>query len=697
MVETTFQGTPEWYGGTQGILKPLLERARNESLAQYQPYGGERIAQFAPFQEEAFRLASQEANAPYYPQLYEQAQGAIQGGLGQNVSGTIAPYLQRGTASPVENIQQYMNPYQEQVVNNIGRLGSRNLLENILPNVQNRFVGAGQYGSTQQQNLTNRAIRDNQEAVSQAQANALQGGYNTALQTAIGQQGRSLEAGQLAGTTAGRDIERQMLGAEALQNLAGTRQAQALRNVGVLGQLGGQQQQQAQNAANVAYQEFQNQRNYPFFQTARLNEIARGLPVNTQQFASSVSPTPPMAPQASPYTQAGGLLAGATGAFNQRYAHGGEVKKLTHHRHYAEGGSLNPIQQGANTAIDTAELKSMRDQATNLARPQVDPFWASIARGGFNIAANRQPGVLAKLGQAGGEGLNEYQSQLAQQDQRGLQSAKIMNMIENTKRLQADRNRTHELSREKYGLQQSKLGLEREKFEHQKGLYEQGLKGLKGAQGRAGEDFYKKSNQTALEEARKSISTLSTLKSNLNSLKGLAEKLDTGPTKGRIARTSSTLGSLAGVGSAEDIDAFDSLTNSLVLDLGNQLKGSQVALGKLKIIEQSKPQLTKVKGGNIEIINHMKDLTSLAEEKARFINKALKSNFNAIDAEDAFNQYADAKLEYEEKGEKFPNKPKDFLEGIESGKEVGLTPSSPEAIDLSSMSDEELQRIAGVS
>jgi hypothetical protein len=710
MVDLTFQGTPEWYGGKEGILKPLLERARNESLAQYEPYQGERIAQFAPFQEEAFRLASQEANAPYYPQLYEQAQGAIERGLGQNVSGTIAPYLQRGTESPLQNVQAYMNPYQEQVVSNIGRLGSRNLLENILPNVQNRFVGAGQYGSTQQQNLTNRAIRDTQEAVSQAQANALQGGYNTALQTAVGQQEKALQAGQLAGTTAGRDIERQMLGAEALQNLAGTRQGQALRNVGVLGQLGGQQQQQAQNAANVAYQEFQNQRNYPFFQTARLNEIVRGLPVNTQQFGASISPTSPAAPQASPYTQAGGLLAGATGAFGQRFAHGGEVKKLTHHRHYADGGPLNPIQQGANTAIDTAELKAMRDQATNLARPQVDPFWASIARAGFNIAANRQPGVLAKLGQAGGEGLNEYQAQLAQQDQRGLQSAKIMNMIDNTRRLQAERNRSHELEKEKFGqhqkefgmhhgIQQGHLGLAREKFEHEKGLFEQGLKGATRGQGRggAGEDFYKKSNQTALEEARKSISTLSTLKSNLNSLKGLAEKLDTGPTKGRIARTSSTLGSLAGVGSAEDIDAFDSLTNSLVLDLGNQLKGSQVALGKLKIIEQSKPQLTKVKGGNIEIINHMKDLTSLAEEKARFINKSLKSNINAIDAEDAFNQYADAKLEYEEKGEEFPNKPEDFLEGIESGREVGLTPSSPAPIDLSSMSDEELQKIAGVS
>lgn len=686
MAETSFQGTPEWYGGGSGIIKEIIERSRRQAELPYETYRGERIAPFSQLQNQSFDLAQRYAQPA--PQ-YGQAQGSIQGALNRNIGTEISPYIQRGTAAPgAAEIGQFLNPYQQQVIENIGRYGSRNLTENILPNIQNRFISSGQYGSTGHQNLTGRAIRDTQEGISQAQAQALHGGYNTALQAALGQQERQLQAGQLAGTTAGKDVERQLLGAEALQNLAGAEQTHGLRGVGVLNQLGGQQQQQEQNAANTAYQNFQAQQNFPYQQTARLNEIARGLPVSKQVYENTVQPTPPLEPQASPYTQMGGLLMGVTGAMNQRkgYAHGGEVKKLSHHRHYAEGGSLSPIQQGANAAIDTTELRAMRDQAQNLSRPQVDPFWASISRAGFNMAANRQPGVLAKLGEAGNAGLNEYQSQLSNQDNRGLQSAKIMNMIDNTRRLQAERNRSHELEREKFGqhqkefgmthgIQQAHLGLAREKLNQDRT--------------RGEDDLYKKSNQSALEEARKSITTLPALKSNLNLLESLAKKLDTGPTKGRIARTSSTLGSLAGVGSSEDIDQFDSLTNSLVLDLGNQLKGSQIALGKLKIIEQSKPQLTKVKGGNIEIIHHMQDLAKLAEEKARFINKALKSNINAIDAEDAFNQYADAKLEYEEKGEKFPNTPQDFLEGIESG-------LSPKGEDLSSMSDEELMKIAGI-
>ncbi len=202
--------------------------------------------------------------------------------------------------------------------------------------------------------------------------------------------------------------------------------------------------------------------------------------------------------------------------------------------------------------------------------------------------------------------------------------------------------------------------------------------------------MFKKSNQAAIEESRKSLSTLAPLESNLHKLLSLAERLDTGPTKGRIANASSTLGSLIGVGSAEDIDMFNSLKNSLVLDLGNQLKGSAVALGKLKIIDASKADITKVKGANIENIKHMQGLISLAKEKGRFINQSIKSGINALEAEDAFNQYADAKLEYEDKGDKFPNKPDDFLEGAEY-KDPENSPSS----DLSSMSDEELEKIAG--
>src|SRR5882672_3662173 len=701
MVET-FQGTPDWYGGSEGIIKKLVERARKESLANYQPYKGQRIAPFNPLQNNSFRLAEQEVNNPLYPRLYGEAGNAIRNALGEDISQVVNPYIQSATADPTANIGQYMNPYTERVVDQISQLGNRNLQENILPNINTRFIGAGQYGSSGHQDITNRAIRDTTSGIAQAQGQALQGGYNTALQTAVGQQERNLQAGQLAGSTAEQDLKNKIIGADSLQNLASNQQSQALRGSAILGQLGGQQQQQAQNQANTAYQEFQNQRNYPFFQTARLNEIARGLPVNTQQFHNVSGP---QAPQASSWTQGGGLLASAAGAFNQRpqgFAAGGAVKKLTSYRHYAAGGAAtNPIQAGVNDAMDTAELKSMRDEAARLQTPQVDPFWAAIARGGASIAANRQPGVLAALGQGMQEGLNEYQGQLANQDKRSLGSAKIMNMIDNTRRLQADRDRSHQLNLEKFsqhqkefgmshGVHQAQLGLAQEKFELDKQLYEEGKKG------KSTPDFYKKSNEAAIEEARKSLSSLPALKSNLKNLKKLADSLDTGPVRGTIAKGSSTVGSLLGMGKAEDIDNFDSLTNQLVLDLSNQLKGSTVALGKLKIIEQSKPQLTKVKGANQEIINHMQDLTTLAEEKGRFLKKSLQNGINALDVEDAFNQYADAKLDYEEKeGKKFPNKPEDFLDGMIFEKGIQSSEPKTEGIDIQSMSEEELRKIAG--
>lgn len=480
MVDLTLGNSPEWYGGATGIVKNQNERARNLGAEPYQTFRGEKLAPFSNLQNQSFDLAQRYAQpSPYYG----QAQGAIQGGLGRNVGTEISPYLQSATTVPgAAEIGQFFNPYQQQVVENIGRLGSRNLMENILPGIQNRFISSGQYGSTGQQNLTNRAIRDTQEGISQAQASALHGGYNTALQSALGQQERQLQAGQLAGTTAGRDAERQLLGGEALQNLAGAEQTHGLRGVGLLSQLGGQQQQQQQNAHNIAVQDFMAEKRHPYEQLKYEHEIARGLPVTSQVYSQNIQSVQPPQPQASPYSQMGGLLMGVTGAANQRqgYAHGGEVRKLSHHRHYAEGGSLSPIQQGANAAIDTAELKSMRDQAQNLSRPQVDPFWAAISRAGFNMAANRQPGVLAKLGEAGNAGLDEYHSQLANQDNRGLQSANIMNMIDNTRRLQAERNRSHELEREKFGqhqkefgmthgIQQAHLGLDREKLKYLQG------------------------------------------------------------------------------------------------------------------------------------------------------------------------------------------------------------------------------------
>lgn len=740
MVDLTFQGTPGWYG-----TKELAQRAEENSRIPFQRYNERRIAPFSGQQTLGFNIAEREATNPEYQQNYGEAIGTVRNATGQNILPQLQPYLTQATQNPTINAQQYMNPYQDQVVNRIGTLASRNLTENILPKVRDSFIGAGQYGSTGHQDLTGRAIRDTQEAVAGAQGQALQGGYNTAMNTAVGQQERNLQTGQLLGSSQENQIRRQLAGAEGLQALSQGQQTQGQRTAGILSQLGGQQQQQNQNELATQYQDWQNEMNYPHEQVKRFSEIQRGLPAtNFQQYTAS---NPVTVPTASPWTQGAGLVAGLGGAFNQRpgFAKGGyvmnTVKKLPrpsvkHLRHYASGGATpqGPIQRGVNDALDTAELRHMREEAINLSKPQVDPFWAAISRAGFNVAANRQPGVLAAIGEGANAGLNEYQSQLSSQDNRGLQSAKIMNLIDATRRMQSENDRKYELETEQFGqkkkefemshgLEASRVGMmkskearEAEEYEGKKGLIEgpgnmlynlnkdeegnriatplKGLLEVKSKKELASENaLYKKSNESAVEEARKSLSNLPALKSNLNSLKGLANKLDTGATSGRIAKMSSTAGSLVGVGKAEDIDNFDALTNQLVLDLGNQLKGSQIALGKLKIIENSKPQLNKVKGANLEIIKHMEDLAKLSEEKSRFIMKSLKSDVNAIEAEDAFNKYADAKLEFEESGKKFPNKPEDFLEANEFESTVGQArEASPE---LESMSEEELRRIAG--
>jgi hypothetical protein len=718
MVET-FHGTPDWYGGSEGIIKKLVERARDESLSRYRPYGGERIAPFTPMQKSGFRLAEDEVNNPRYNRLYGESANAIRNALGENISDTISPYLQGATANPTANIDQYMNPYTDRVVDQIATLGNRNLQENILPSVQNKFINAGQYGSTGHQNFTNRAVRDTAEGIAQAQGEALQGGYNTALQTSVGQQERKLQAGQLAGSTANQDVRNKLVGSDALQNLASNQQTQGLRGATVLGQLGGQQQQQAQNQANTAYQEYQNERNFPLFQTARLNEIVRGLPVNTQQFGSSAGP---QAPQASPWTQGAGLLASAAGAFNQRppgFAKGGSIKKLSAYRHYAEGGrsTPNPIQAGVNDAMDTAELKSMRDEATRLQTPQVDPFWAAIARGGASIAANRQPGALAALGQGMQEGLSEYQGQLKNQDNRGLQSAKIMNLIDNTRRLQAERDRTHQLNLEKFGQHKKEFGLthglaqekwkaEKEKINQEKNLikgpggmmYEIGEKdGKRFAIPLEGMDFTppktkaeidhsKKINEEAKKNYEKRIKSNAKITETLENLEKSNKEIGTGEIEGFISNipllgkpVASAIKSLRGGQTA--IDRMKMGSNDLVSEQFKSLPAKAQSVAHHGTLKAGKPDEHYTFSANEANINEKKEEQKREVEKAKFGLKMLKKytdkygnpQYDAPDIEAAYDNYYTAKKNHESLGKgKFSKKPEDFLveEKLEFGQET---------------------------
>jgi hypothetical protein len=100
-----------------------------------------------------------------------------------------------GTAAP-EIVGGYMNPYQDYVVDEMGRLTQRNVQENVLPALGAAATGTGQFGSRRQQQVTGNTLRDIQSDLLGRQYQALSGGYDTATKAAQNDLQRQLQAGQ---------------------------------------------------------------------------------------------------------------------------------------------------------------------------------------------------------------------------------------------------------------------------------------------------------------------------------------------------------------------------------------------------------------------------------------------------------------------------------------------------------------------
>lgn len=95
-----------------------------------------------------------------------------------------AAYSKMTTGSQYDpaQLQQYLNPYTQQAAQATVSDLNRNLTENLMPGVNSTFTGAGQFGSSRNQDFANRAYRDTQEAAAKALAQANYGAYGQANQ-----------------------------------------------------------------------------------------------------------------------------------------------------------------------------------------------------------------------------------------------------------------------------------------------------------------------------------------------------------------------------------------------------------------------------------------------------------------------------------------------------------------------------------
>ena len=198
-----------------------------------------------------------------------QASATTAQALSDKALNAANPYLQAASQSSAAGIGQYMNPYQQNVMDVIARQGARNLSENLLPQVSDSFIKAGQFGGSRMGEFGSRALRDTQEAVLDKQSQLANQGYAQSLAASGGDLARQAQLAGTVGSISGADLSRVLQGGAQYGNLGQTagqltgQQASAFGNLGqTAGQLTGQQASalanlgQVQTAAGQTQQQF---------------------------------------------------------------------------------------------------------------------------------------------------------------------------------------------------------------------------------------------------------------------------------------------------------------------------------------------------------------------------------------------------------------------------------------------------------
>jgi hypothetical protein len=288
---TDVTSSPEFYTN-------YLQDIANLGQAGIQQGG---VAGFSPLQAQALSLAPDVAFS----------------GIGS--AGTGQEYLTASGATPATAlVNQYMNPYQQNVVNEMARLQQRGIQENILPNLRAGAAGTGQFGSQRAAQVTGQTLRDLQSDLLGRQYGALSEGYKGALQGAQ------------------NDLQRQLQSGQALGQLGQIQQGLGTQGLKTMFDLGGYEQALGQRVLDQPMQQAQN-----------FAKLMQGYVVPSTVTKQSVGS---QGYSNSPLSQIGGLLA-----------------LLTSYRGQGDGtatedqSTLSKIGQTVNVATGVKKLTGFAD------------------------------------------------------------------------------------------------------------------------------------------------------------------------------------------------------------------------------------------------------------------------------------------------------------------------------------------------
>jgi hypothetical protein len=214
--------------------------------------------------------------SPLQQQALAMAPTAAFSGMGTMDTGAQLATAAGATTAP-QMVNQYMNPYTHNVVDEMARLQNRQIQESILPSLKGAAGAMGQFGSQRQYQATGNTLRDLQADLLGKQYGALNTGYQNAITNAQTDLSRAMQSGQVLG------------GLGQMQSQAGT------TGLGTLSSLGGQEQALAQRALD-----------YPMTQAQAFSKLLQGYQIPTGETKQTVGST---AYSNAPLAQITGLLA----------------------------------------------------------------------------------------------------------------------------------------------------------------------------------------------------------------------------------------------------------------------------------------------------------------------------------------------------------------------------------------------------
>jgi hypothetical protein len=390
--------------------RPYVEKmlGKSEALTDinqnpYQNYGGQRIAEFNPTQQNAFQEAINRQSASQMAPATGLAAASGMGSLGiaGQMAGAGQQYANQAT-NPFAQ-QAYMSPY------------IQNALQPQLEEMQRQYAitgaqqkataaGRGAFGGSRDALMRAENERNKNMAMNQAIGSGYQDAFKAAQQAQ--QFGANLGLQGYQGALSGLGQVGQA--ASTLGQLGQTQFGQESALNAERQKIGAVQQAQAQQGLDLGYQDFLRQKNYPYQQLAFQSDMLRGLPLS--QSARSIYEAPP-----SMGSQLGGLGMSALGIYGQSggfKAKGGMVGKG-----YAEGGlmaanrynvggkinSMNVEQLTAmldNPSLSPLEVEMVENRLMLLARMSNNPATAEIMGSGIDSIATGD--MVPEEGMAGG-------------------------------------------------------------------------------------------------------------------------------------------------------------------------------------------------------------------------------------------------------------------------------------------------------